>query len=919
MKNQKSVEVDFSLFPVINVILSGNVTQRSLLHIARDLRDELEAIPNVLNVDIAGDREETVEIIVNPLLIESYDISMRSILDLLSNNNLLVAAGAVKTASGKFSVKLQGLLEDIGDILSLPVKVSGEAVITVADIATIRKTFKDPEGFAHVKGKPAVVLEVSKRTGKNIIETIQKVKERIEKEKNTWPGAVSVVYSQDTSQSIMDMLSDLQNNIILAILLVMAVVIAFIGVRSSALIALSIPGSFLIGILIISFFGATLNIVVLFSLILSIGMLVDAAIVVCEYADRKMLGGVESKKAYVLASQAMKWPIIASTITTLLVFLPLLFWPGIVGQFMKFLPMTLIATLSGSLLMALIFLPTLGRWIGKAGSTDEKDIKVMHAVEQGDIKHLSTPFKRYVSFLSKVLDRAGLFVTSIIIVLLMVYVLYGVKGAGVEFFPKIEPENSQLLIHARGNLSVYEKDKVVKEIASKIYDMDDEIRIFYVRSGTIDGKNYSEDTIGVIQLEFDDWNKRRKADAILEEIKERTKSIGGVVIEALKEQHGPSQGKPIVIELQSDNLDDLVHATKQVEKKMLEFGGFINIQDTRSIPAIEWRMEINREKAARFQADVNLIGNFIQLVTKGFVVTSYRPDETNDEVDITIRFPKEKRNLTQLELLRVVTPEGAIPMSNFITREPASKVGIINRVGGKRVITIESDLEPGILVDDKVKEMMKWYGSSSLKGKIKMIFKGEEEEQNEAKWFLTSAFILALAAMALVLLIQFNSIYKMLVIMSAVFLSTVGVLLGLLLTNQPFGIVMCGVGIIALSGIVVNNNIIFIDTFVSLRRAKIPVREALIQVGIQRVRAILLTAGTTVLGLLPMVLGMNINFITREVAFGSPSSQWWKQLSTTISGGLLFATILTLFFTPALLLLEDRITKGIKRMFHMKQ
>ncbi|MCB2082121.1 MAG: efflux RND transporter permease subunit, partial [Rickettsiales bacterium] len=339
---------------------------------------------------------------------------------------------------------------------------------------------------------------------------------------------------------------------------------------------------------------------------------------------------------------------------------------------------------------------------------------------------------------------------------------------------------------------------------------------------------------------------------------------------------------------------------------MQEIGGFVDVEDSRPIPAIEWEMAVDRAQAARFDVNMQIIGNFIKLVTNGLRVTTYRPDESDDEVDIMLRFPENRRGLDQLDRLRVVTEDGAVPISNFVTRTPVQKISRIDRTDLMRVMTIRADVEKGVLVDDKVQAFKTWLHDHPLPEGVFLRFKGEDEEQQEAANFLQGAFMLALASMALVLLFQFNRVYQMLIIMSAVFLSTVGVLLGLLVTQQPFGIVMCGVGVISLAGIVVNNNIIFIDTYNTLRARGMAVRDALIQTGTLRLRPILLTAGTTVLGLIPMVTTMNINFISREVTFGAPSTQWWQQLSTSIAGGLTFATILTLFFTPALITLAER-------------
>lgn len=901
-------EVNLSLFPVVNVILKGSVPERALVTIARDLRDKIEQIPNVLDVDIAGDRENAVEIILDPMLIESYGLTAEILAAVSTGFNRLVASGALDTSKGRYAIKVPGLLENLDDILSLPLKVNGDAVVTVRDIATIRKTFKDPQGYARMNGEPAIVLEVSKRTGTNLIDTIAQVKQVVEEEKLFLPEQITVAYSQDKSERILDMLNDLQNNIILAVLLVMVVIIYFIGMRSATLITISIPGAFLIGILILQSLHLTLNIVVLFSLILSIGMLVDAAIVVCEMADRKMTDGMSHKQAYSVAAKYMKWPLIASTATTLVVFMPLLFWPGIVGQFMQYLPITLIATLSGSLLMALIFVPTLGTSLATKRNPDPMVLKHIQITEVGNLDDLGGFAGKYARALKWVLSHAKKFTFVILAILVGVYFYYGMFGTGVEFFPKIDPDNGQVQIQARGNLSVDEKDALVKEVEDRILGMDNEVRVFYGRSGAQSGSKggqLSADTIGVIQMEFTNWQHRRKADDINAEIQQRTSDLGGIIVKAQGEKSGPGNAKPIEIQISSRYPELLEPAVEKLLSIMQTVDGLVDIEDNRPIPEIEWEMDLDREMAARFGSNVSTVGNFIKFITNGLIAATYRPDDSDDEVDILVRFPEEKRNLSMLDALKVVTPDGIIPASNFVTRTPRPRVGTIHRTDGYRVLTVQADVAPGVLADSKVREIQAALKNLTLDPLVNIRFKGDDADQKEASSFLAGAFILALFCMALILVTQFNSLYDMAIILSAVFLSTVGVLIGLLITGQPFGIVMCGVGVISVSGIVVNNNIIFIDTYKKLRAANIATKEALMRTGVQRLRPILLTSGTTVLGLIPMVLGMNIDFFTREITFGAPSGQWWRQLSTTIAGGLSFATVLTLFLTPSLLLIGD--------------
>lgn len=909
-------EINLSLFPVVSVILTNKyLPERDFIKIARNLENKIEEIPSVLDVEIAGDREETIDIIIEPLILESYALTSDIIFE-IAKNNLLIAAGAIDSGSGRYQIKVPSLLESIIDISILPIKTNGDSIIRLKDIAEIKKGYKDPTGYARVNGNPALVLEVSKRTGENIIETIEKVRKVVADSQKKWSQGIEVIFSQDSSSKIKDMITDLQNNIIFAIFLVSLVIIAFIGVKSAFLISISIPGAFLIGILVISFLGLTLNMVVLFSLILSIGMLVDSSIIVIEYANRKMIEGASHKKAYGEAAKRMAWPIISSTITTLIVFAPLLFWPGIIGQFMKYLPLTLIATLSGSLLMALIFIPALGSVIGKVDYFDEKTKKKIFLGESGNLNDISGFTGGYLKLLTLTIKNPIKFILAIILLMISIIMLFNISGLGTEFFPKIEPENAQIIVKARGNLSVKEKDDISKRVEDKILYLKDEVEIFYTKSGYFSNNEYAEDVIAVLNMEFTDWKVRRKANLILSELRGKLKNISGIITEIREQRKGPQSGRDINIEIGSIYPELLQDATKKIEAYLKDDDDFIDISTSLPISAIEWQVDVDRTKASKFNVNLNTIGNFIKLASNGLKVTDYRPDDSDDEVDIMLRFPKEYRNISQLDNMKAITKDGSIPISNFVKRVAHQKIGRINRTDGLRVYTVSADVAKNIKVNKKLNELKSKIKNTKIDSRISIKFKGDDEQQKETRDFLTKAFIFSLSAMVVILLFQFNKFFNTFIIMSAVFLSSTGVLIGLLITGQSFGIVMCGVGIIALSGIVVNNNIIFIDTYTKIMNdnKNIDAFEAILRTGIQRLRPILLTAGTTVLGLLPMVMSMNINFITREVTFNAPSTQWWNQLSTAIAGGLFFATVLTLLFTPCLLMIGDKIKKKYQYM-----
>ena len=903
-------EVNFSLFPVVVVILSGDVPDRALYDLARDLKDAVEGIGEVLEAKLTGNRDEVVEVIVDPLRLESYGLDPALAAATVSGSNLLVAAGVQDTGQGRFSIKVPGLFESVLDIVGLPVLTDGDSVVTVGDIAQVRRTFRDPSTYARVNGKPAVALEVSKRSGENVIATIEKIRAVVTGEQLKWPTtlreSVKVSYSQDRSGQIRTMLSDLQNSVLSAVILVMVVVIAALGIRSGALVGMAIPGSFLTALLLLYLLGVSLNIVVLFSLILAVGMLVDGAIVVTEFADRRLSEGVPRRQAYLQASQRMAAPIIASTATTLAAFLPLVFWPGIVGEFMKFLPMTVLMTLSASLLMALIFVPTVGALIGKPADTSSRALRTLSAGESGDLFSISGFTGRYLTLLAQAVKRPGQVMALAIGLLIGVLLLYGRIGPGVEFFPDVEPDNAQIQVRARGNLSVDEQDEIMRAVEQRVLDIRG-VRTFYTRVGGDANSEEAEDIVGSISLEFADWRHRPRVNQIFETLRERLVDFSGVIIDLRKEEGGPPVGKPLQLQLSSYYPELLVPAAAIVRAQFDGMSGLNSIEDSRPLPGIDWTLQVDRAQAAKYGVDIGKVGNMIQMTTGGYKIGDYRPDDSADEIEIRVRFPESDRTVTGLSEVRVSTPAGSVPVSNFVVREARQKTGMLKRVDGFRVITVKADVDEGVLADAKLQELESWLAESPLDPRIQVTFKGEDEEQAKAKAFLGKAFLVALFVMGLILVTQFNSFYQALLILFAVVMSTVGVLIGLMATGSPFGIVMNGIGVIALAGIVVNNNIVLIDTYVRLRQTITDPVEAVLRTGAQRLRPVMLTTVTTILGLLPMMLGINIDFLSREVTQGAPSTQWWTQLATSIVFGLSFATVLTLVVTPSALVLQANV------------
>ncbi|MDK9687595.1 efflux RND transporter permease subunit [Halomonas sp. LC1] len=892
------MEVNVSEFPVLSIGLSGDLDTRERMTIARRLKEEIEGIADVLEVDIAGEREDLLEIVVDPLVLESYGVDFDTLFNQVSRNNRLVAAGSLDTGAGRLALKVPGIIESLNDVMNMPVKVEGDQVVTFGDVAWIHPTYKEAEGFARIDGQPAVVLEISKRAGANIIATIEAVRATFAQAEDLLPEQLRVTTILDESVTVQSMLSELLNNVLTAVVLVLIVVVAVMGWRMALLVGLTIPGAFLTGILLVWAFGFTLNIVVLFALILVAGMLVDGAIVVSELADRYLHEGQAPHQAWLNAASRMSWPVIASTATTLAVFIPLLFWPGVVGQFMKYLPATVILCLLASLAMALVFLPTLGRLFTRTSQ----------ASGTGPIDESTALGRGYRRILSRLLQHPAWILLFAVLLIALLYTGYARFNHGVDFFPNVEPDSAQVLVRARGDFSAEETDAILQRVEQRLGGLG-EVEALYARSYAVPDQQMGSDVIGMLQFQFIDWYQRRPARTILADMAERTQDIPGITLEFQEQEMGPGGGKPIVLEVSATDPEVADAGVDQLTAMMRQLGGFTDIQDNRSLPGVEWQVNVDREAAARMGTDITTIGSAVQLLTTGLQVASYRPPTVNDEVDIRVRLPENWRTLNQLERLTINTPRGQVPISHFVEIIPAPKVGTLNRIDGRRAITVEADLAPGFLADERLRALLD-AGQGQLPDGLMVNVAGEQEDQQESMQFLVGAFLIAIGLMALILVTQFNSYYQAALVLSAIVFSTAGVLMGLLITGQAFGIVMVGMGVIALAGIVVNNNIVLIDTYNELRADGMPPAQAALEAGCLRLRPVLLTAITTVLGLMPMVLGVNVNLFAPALGFNAPSAQWWTQMSSAIAGGLTFATALTLLLTPCMLVIGGALRRN---------
>ncbi len=1070
-------EFNFSEFPIIIVNLTGALPERTLLRVAKDLQDRLEGLDAVLEAALAGHRDEMMEVLVDPLRLESYNVTAGELINVVVNNNQLIAAGEVETETGAFAVKIPASFAGPQDIYNLPVKTEGDRIVTLGDIADIRLTFEDRTGTARFNGENSVALQVVKRKGFNIIDTVALIKAEVEAERAEWPPelqeAITVGTSNDQSRQVASMVSQLEGSVLTAVALVMIVVLAALGSRSALLVGFAIPTSFLLCFAMLAVMGISISNIVMFGLILAVGMLVDGAIVVVEYADKRISEGSGPMHAYVEAAKRMFWPVVSSTATTLCAFLPMLFWPGVPGEFMGMLPVTLIFVLSASLVVALIYLPVMGGVAGRMSRKFERASAALRRATPWYVRVALVPVAIFAMFVfamqtlnpsyfsgggeplpvvigpigfvlaamfsSVVLGAAsferhsnrinvegrrslfGHFIAfiagnpvmpivtigAVIFFVMTTFSYFGENNNGVEFFVESEPEQAIIYVRARGNLGLVEKDQIVAQVEKAIEGTPGIDSAFaFAGAGGLNantgGAQGPSDSIGQVQIELTPWEDRPAyarangipiedldGDVVLEKLQARLDAIPGIKTEILNLAQGPASAKPVHLRLKTDDWDTLIAATSLARARFEETPGLIDVEDNLPLPGIDWQIDVDVEKAGRYGADVALVGGMVQLVTRGLLLDTMRVPSSDEEIDIRVRLPEQDRVLATLDTLKVRTKQGLIPLSNFITRKPVAQLAQINRVDQTRYFDVKAGvaddfvkitgpgggalayayadengplvideehyrpafgfsedryeafraaaLEAGIAEDDipsaailrrdfetqlvalsgemdlkpvsvnpneRIAEITKWLeAENQLPAGVEWEWTGDTEEQEESAAFLQVGFSAALGLMFIILLAQFNSFYNAILVLLAVVLSTAGVLIGMLVMDQPFSIIMTGTGIVALAGIVVNNNIVLIDTYQEYSQY-MPRIEAIIRTAESRIRPVLLTTITTMAGLAPMMFGLSLDFLGGGYSIDSPTALWWKQLATAVVFGLGIATVLTLVFTPSMLALR---------------
>lgn len=1011
VENYSINEINFSEFPIIVINLTGPVPERTLVRYARAMQDRIEALEPVLEAPLAGHREEMLEVVIDPLKLESYNVTAAEVINIVRSNNQLIAAGEVESDTGAFSVKIPASFDTPADFFNLPVKINGDRVVTLGDLAEIRLTFEDRTGTARFNGESTVAIQVVKRKGFNIIDTSAMVRAEIEAVRATWPEelqqAIRVNTSNDQSGRVESMVRQLESSVLTAIALVMIVVLAALGVRSALLVGFAIPTSFLLCFVLLAVMGVTVSNMVMFGLILAVGMLVDGAIVVVEYADRRIREGTGPMHAYVEAARRMFWPIVSSTATTLCAFLPMLFWPGLPGEFMGMLPVTLIFVLSASLIVALIYLPVVGgvsgrlsRSFGRASDAlralpwwvrvpmvpvslyliflgamqllnpgylfgGAAHVGGLMALMPGAIlfltgaaltaitfdsvktaRHAKTveagyrrsPFGSFIHFIvgNPVMPLAT--IAAVIGFVIAVFGYFAEHNKGTEFFVETEPEQAIIYVRQRGNLSLAEKDAAVKkaeEIALATPGV--ESAFAFAGAGRLNsntgGASAPRDAIGQVQIELIPWEDRANrpdldGNMVLEDLRTRLDILPGIRTEILNLAQGPVAAKPLHLRLKGDNWTALRQAAAIVRNRFEATPGLIAIEDTTPLPGIDWQVDVDVEKAGRYGADVVTVGGMVQLVTRGVLLDTMRVDSSDEEIEIRLRLPEKDRSLSTLDTLKVRTADGLVPLSNFVTRTPVEKLSQIDRSDQQRRFDIKAGVETGLTIEvidpdgtvreipltasERIAGLTEWLEQERpLPPGISWEWTGDQQEQEESQAFLGQAFLGALGLMFIILLAQFNSFYNSVLVLTAVVLSTTGVLIGMLVMDQTFSVIMTGTGIVALAGIVVNNNIVLIDTYQEYSRY-MPRIEAITRTAQARIRPVLLTTITTMAGLTPMMLGVSLDFVNGGYSVDSPTALWWKQLATAVVFGLGIATVLTLVFTPSMLALRVWVTTYVQ-------
>jgi CzcA family heavy metal efflux pump len=889
-------EINFSEFPIMYLSLQGSVGLPLLTQIAEELEDEIETIKGVLEVKVTGAVEREIQIIVDPTRAGEYGVSMADLVQLAQVENVNTPAGSVELAGAKYLIRVPGEFESAAEIEELVVKASAEGVVYMRDIARVVDGFKEVETKSRLDGAESITLAVSKRSGESIIDISDSVGELVAEYGAALPGDTQLEIIMDQSEEIRDMIAELENSILSGLILVLAVIFVFLGFMNALFVALAIPVSMLLTFIGLHMMGTTLNIVVLFSLMLALGMLVDNGIVIVENIYRHLQMGLSRVEASKRGAGEVAWPIISSTITTVAAFAPMFFWPGIWGEFMKYLPQTLTFSLIGSLFVGLIVNPALAS-VMMTGSKKqaERDKTRKHRV-----------IHAYVGLLRFALRWRMPTITLAATSLVVISSLYIVQAV-IELEPTTEPKSVVIDVDGPQGQSLDVTDGIIGEIEQRVSDLSGVVKFVLANVGShgsfgMDGGGDSgESNIGRVTVQFPKLSEAKELpSSVLEKLRGRFGDITGAEITVEKSQEGPETGPPVNVEISGPDFDTLTQLAQEVVDIVKTVPNTYNVRDDYDLGKPEIQVEVDRQQALMLGLNTQYIGQTVQAAINGRKAGDYR--EGDEEYDVVVRFPEAFRHdLSNVEAMTLVNLNGqAIPFSAVADLKQSSGVGFIRRIDRKRTITVSAQVDESRTGPEVLADVTKALEEFRMPPGYTLSYTGENEDLEETQAFLGNAFIVALFLIALILIAQFNSIVQPFIIMTSVILSLAGVFLGLYIFDMRFSVLMTGIGCISLAGVVVNNAIVLID-FINQRRAEgASVEEAIIEAGETRFRPVMLTAVTTILGLIPMALGVSFDFFKWEWIVGGESSQYWGPMATAVVFGLAFATILTLVVVPVL-------------------
>lgn len=921
IKEPVITEINFSELPILYVNLTGNIGAAELKLVGDKIEDKFEQIPGVLSSDVVGGIEREVKIDVNADRLKYYNLSFNDITNTVSAENLNIPGGNVDVGKTSFLVRTPGEYKDPEKIRDLVIKTNDEKPVYIRDVAEVTYGYKDRQTYARTDGQESVTLVLKKRVGANIIDIIDKAKEILEKDKSLIPPGVSVTMTGDHSKFIKTTLHELENGIITGVILVCLILFFFMGLKNAILVATSIPLSFLISFTVLSMMGITLNMIVLFTLILVLGIIVDDAIVVIENIYR-----LQEKENYsphdasIEAPREVVFPVTIATLTIIASFFPLLFFPGIVGSFMKYMPITLIVCLFSSLFVAMIISPIQAAVFinykkEKLKSQKKKFRPIARFLEHFDEKFFGTSLKLYEKAVRNSLRYRKTTIVLVFGMLILTFVLYGAFNNGVEFFPDVEPNSVNINITTPIGTNIEETNNLAKNIEKHI-PKDENIESIIVNVGSSNNPlDFSGEGIpnkSVITINFiDKLDRNISSFESLEKIRQEISNIAGGTIEVEKEEHGPPVGKPVNIEISGDDFVKLGELSEQVKREIQDIPGLTDLKDNFDRTKPEIQILVDREKAALFGLNTAMIGSTVRTAINGTEASKFRVGE--DEYDVTVRLGKQQRNeIETLENLYITNREGKkIPLSSVAQVKFSGSVGAISRKDMKRVVTVSANAE-GRLGNDVLKDVMVKLDNFKLPEGYNIDYTGEQEMQQESSSFLAKALVVSLLLIFFLMVIEFNSVRVPVLIMISIILSLIGVLLGLMFTNTPFGIIMTGIGVIALGGIVVRNAIVMLDFAYELRKRGLDRDESLVQAGLIRMRPIFLTAAATILGITPLASGVDFDWRTFSWVIGGENTAFWRPMGVAIIFGLMVSTFLTLVITPTLYAVSDDLFQKFK-------